>query len=117
MKKIESAWEYFFVFAQPTIMMFPFILVVGYMASRAFAGADGKLNESREGWDLIGGFMAMMGLCLFFGHNNVRNFYGIEGSDSMVFIISLLTTLGGVGKLTSKILESAFHWIQNSTKK
>lgn len=116
MKDKIDALEFFFVFAQPTIMMLPFILIVGYMASKAFAGTDQVLNESREGWDLIGGFMAMMGLCLFFGDNNVNNFYGLHGSNTKVFIISLATTLGGVGKLTGKMLEGLFKWMQNVKK-
>lgn len=104
--------EFLLIFSFPLMLMALPMFVVGYLATKAFAGADGKLNESKEGWDLISGFIAMMGLALFFGSILISIFYELTLPE-YVFWITLASISGIVGKATSKSIDSIFLFITN----
>lgn len=101
---IISAWEYFFIFSQPTLVMSPVIIVTMYLAVQGFKGQDGMLNESREGWNVIAAAMAWMALCMYHGARNVNVFYGLGEMDNKTFWISVIITTGGVVKITTNAL-------------
>lgn len=80
---------------------------------KAFSGEDGELNSSAEGWDLLAGIMALMGINFYYGYKLLEAYYHLEGSvDAYTFWVTVITVLGGAAKATPKVVEWLIKYVK-----
>ncbi len=110
MNEIDGAIEFAFIYSIPFILTSPLLFIAIRGMLKAFSGSDGILNSSVEGWDLLAGILALMGINFYYGSKLLEVYYKVHGIvDAYTFWLTVIAVLGGAAKANPKI----FEWLIN----